>query len=94
MDNDFTFIVGEHRYRCPWFIADFVSPKVGRLHTADVTVNELGTESEDLKNEFKMIVSLGFGCTVSVPRENQSFLLSIARELCNWRLYFLIHSFF
>jgi hypothetical protein len=23
-EPDFTFIVGEHRYNCPWFVAGFI----------------------------------------------------------------------
>jgi hypothetical protein len=94
MEKDFTFIVGEHRHSCPWFIAGFISPKVGRLHTANVTVNELEIETKDLWNESEKIISLGLGLTVSVPRENRRFFLSIVRELCKWELYFLIHDLF
>jgi hypothetical protein len=41
IENDFTFIVDEHRYSCPWFIAEFLSPKVGRLHSIDGMIQEL-----------------------------------------------------
>jgi hypothetical protein len=31
--NDFEFIVGDTTYRCPSFIADFLSPRMAALHT-------------------------------------------------------------
>jgi hypothetical protein len=92
MENDFTFIVGGRRHSCPWFVAEFLSPKVSRVHSVDITVSEIDIEVQDVNNEFESILSLGFGSSLSVARENRLFLLSIARELNNWELYFSVHE--
>jgi hypothetical protein len=74
------------------FLAEFLSPKVGRLHSVDATVSEIHFEVEDVNNDFQTILSLGFGSSLSVTSENRLFLLSIARELNNWELSFSFHD--
>jgi hypothetical protein len=39
--KDSTFIIGDDRYECAWFVADFLSPKVSRLHAADPSIDEI-----------------------------------------------------
>jgi hypothetical protein len=94
LEPDFTFIVGEDRYTCPWFVAAFVSPKVCSLHSTDVTHNKLEIATKDLRKEFSNVISLGYGSTLSVRKENRSFLLSIARELNNYEIYFSVADCF
>jgi hypothetical protein len=38
--NDFTFIVGDSRYSCPWYVADFLSPTICHLHEVDPLLDE------------------------------------------------------
>jgi hypothetical protein len=66
-ENDFTFIVGGRRHSCPWVIADFVSPKIGRLHSVYVPVNPMNVDAEDINNEFQSILSLGFASNIFFP---------------------------
>jgi hypothetical protein len=93
-ENDFTFIVGEHRHRCPWFIADFLSPKIGRLHSIDPCMNEMIIETADRSNAFSAFLALGRGSRIEVTDANRSFLNSIARELCNPEVYFSVNEDF
>jgi hypothetical protein len=58
IEKDFTFIVGEHHYNCPWFIAEFLSPRVNDLRSKDVTMNEFLIETEDPGRFFENILSL------------------------------------
>jgi hypothetical protein len=58
IEKDFTFIVGEHHYNCPWFIAEFLSPRVSDLRSKDVTMNEFVIETKDPGKLFENILSL------------------------------------
>jgi hypothetical protein len=59
-----------------------------------VTQNELEIETKDFTDEFSNVISNGFGSSLAVTKENRTFLLSIARELCNWALYFSVQDCF
>jgi hypothetical protein len=93
-EPEFTFIVGEDRYNCPWFVAAFLSPRVGSFQSTDVTQNELEIETTDLRKEFSAVLSLGYGSSLSVTKQNRKFLLSIARELHNVELYLSVADCF
>jgi hypothetical protein len=94
IEKDFTFIVGEHHYNCPWFIAEFLSPRVSDLRSKDVTMNEFIIETKDPERLFEDILSIGFGSRICVSEETFSFFVSIARELCNWGLDFALYEVF
>jgi hypothetical protein len=47
IENDVTFIVGEHHYNCSCFIAEFLSARVSHLRSNDVTQNEFMIEMKD-----------------------------------------------
>jgi hypothetical protein len=92
IENDFTFIVDEHHYICPCFIAEFLSPKVSHHREFDGTKNELIIETKDCEHDFESILSLGCGSQLSLKDLNHSFCLSIAKELWNWELYFCLYD--
>jgi hypothetical protein len=92
--NDFTFIVGDRRYDCPWFVADFLSPRIGRLHGSDPAFRELAIGTANPGGDFGDFVSLGRGPGVSLTSVNRSFFISIAAELENYELYWLIRDDF
>jgi hypothetical protein len=64
--DDFEFIVGDARYRCPWFIPDFLSPRIAGLHRADNTICAFVIETKDAKSEFREFLSLGRGGTIKI----------------------------
>jgi hypothetical protein len=39
-EKDFAFIVGDERYCCPSFVAEFLSPRVTSLRAEDITMDE------------------------------------------------------
>jgi hypothetical protein len=45
-------------------------------------------ETEDLRNEFSGMISLGYGSSLSATGQNRSFFISIARELNNLEFIF------
>jgi hypothetical protein len=84
--NDFTFIVGDHHYNCPWFIAEFISPRVCQHRSIDITMNEFIITPHDPGRLFEFILSIGWGSRIHVNKETFSFFVSISRELSNWEL--------
>jgi hypothetical protein len=44
-ESDFAFIGGDETYRCPRFVADFISPKVARLHGLDSSISASSVET-------------------------------------------------
>jgi hypothetical protein len=91
-ENDFTFVVGNDSYKCAWFVADFLSPRIARLHLTDSTVNEFEIVSDDCEHQFEEFVSFGRGASVEVNEKNGRFFTSVALELGNYELYFGIHN--
>jgi hypothetical protein len=45
--DNFTFIIGRHRSRCRSSVAQFLSPRVPRLHSIDATISELVLKVEN-----------------------------------------------
>jgi hypothetical protein len=87
LENDFTFIVGDLSYSCPWFVAAWRPPKVAQLRSLDPTLREFTIETKDPGNHFEEFLSLGRGCGVAITEANRSFLLAIAFELANEELF-------
>jgi hypothetical protein len=93
-DNDFTFIVDGNRHDCSWFVAAFLSPRIGRLHRTDGSLNEFVVVTGDPHGYFDDFVSVGRGAPLSLTPANREFLLAIAAELENFELYWLIREEF
>jgi hypothetical protein len=79
--SDFAFLVGDVRYSCPSFVAEFLSTRVCELHEADPTIKEYVVETEDSDQEFEKFVSLGYGEGLSVVESNRGFFVELSREL-------------
>jgi hypothetical protein len=75
-------------------LADFLSPKIARLHLADPSIMEYYVEIPDSQEQFGSFLSLGQGSSLNVDERNQRFLLSISRELDNHELYYSILNHF
>jgi hypothetical protein len=50
--NDFTFFVGNNFYACPSFVADFLSPQISKLRSADPTIHEFIIQTPDPHDHF------------------------------------------
>jgi hypothetical protein len=83
MVGDFEFIVGQNCYRCPSFVADFLSPKLASLHAADPTIHEYKVNTQDRKGCFRSFLSLGRGEDVDITGTNRDFFREICGELKN-----------
>jgi hypothetical protein len=90
--NDFSFIIGSARYECPWFLADFLSPKVGKLHSLDSYISELVIETEGAEPHFADFMSGCLSGHLVFGDSEQSIFALLARELGNFELYSSILS--
>jgi hypothetical protein len=86
----FTFFIGEYCYSCPTVIAEFLSPRVSLMRSADWTIDEFHLETADPHEWFSGFFGLGFGHELTIDNELRSehlnFLRSICEELSNSEL--------
>jgi hypothetical protein len=90
VESDSTFLLADPRYHCPWFIAEFLSPKVCSLRSADPTLTEMHIKTTDPNELFREFLSLGMGGECLVPASHRHFFASLVRELHNLELYCFI----
>jgi hypothetical protein len=81
--NNFNFIVGNSHYKCPYYIADFISPAVSRLHVLNPPLSEFYIETSDAHGRFEDIISIGYGESLRFSKSERFFFLSVFRELDN-----------
>jgi hypothetical protein len=86
-EKDFAFIVGDERYHCPSFVAEFLSPRVASRRSQDITIDEFIIETEDPDHHFGTLLSVGFGREVSFTEPALRFVRSVCRDLCNSELF-------
>jgi hypothetical protein len=91
-EGDFAFIVGDERFSCPSFVAEFLSPRVSSLRSQDITVDEFRIETADPSHQFGNFLSIGFGRDVCFPEGQFTFVRSVCRELRNYELLTTMHE--
>jgi hypothetical protein len=87
IQEEFEFVVGGQRYRCPHFIAEFLSPRVCISHSVDPSIAEYVVEASDSNDQFRLFLTLGSRSTIRVTKANLNFFLSFSREFRNSNLY-------
>jgi hypothetical protein len=83
--DDFTFVIGDHRYRCPSSVAQFLSPRVSKLHWIDATISELTLEVEDAHGLFGSVLK-ATGGGVAVDSAHRRTFAAICADLWNSEL--------
>jgi hypothetical protein len=86
-ERDFAFIVGNERYFCPSFVAEFLSPRITSLRSQDITIDEFPIEIEDPDHHFEALLSVGFGGEFPMSGNELSFIRSVCGELWNYELF-------
>jgi hypothetical protein len=84
--SDFTFVIGDHRYRCRPSAAQFLSPRLSKLHLIDATVSELRLEVEDGDGLFSSVLEAARGGSIAVDSAHRRTLAAICAALCNSEL--------
>jgi hypothetical protein len=90
--NSFAFVLGELKYSCPSFVAEFLSPRVGRIRSSDPTFSELLIQTPDRDGEFAAFFAIHRGENLLVNSRNVDFLKSICRELENDDFEYQLHN--
>jgi hypothetical protein len=81
--EDFTFIVGDHRYRCPLSVAQLLSPGLSELHSIDTTISELRLEVEDRDKLFGSVLEAAKGNSIAVDSAHRRTFARICAALWN-----------
>ena len=92
-ENNFEFILIKKIFKCPTFLADFISPKIGKFHQVDITLNQFYINIEDPKNNFNIIMNLMYGKEVQITIEQTYWLLKIGRILENDEIINYVNNF-
>jgi hypothetical protein len=85
--RDFAFIVGNERYFCPSFVAEFLSPRITSFRSQDITIDEFSIETADPDHQFGAFLLVGFGDDFSMSGNELSFVRSVCAELWNSELF-------
>jgi hypothetical protein len=85
--DDFTFIIGNYRYRCRSLVTQFLSPRVSKLNSINATIWELGLEIDDSDKLFgSMLEAAGQG-SIAVNSAHRRPFEGICAVACNSNLY-------
>jgi hypothetical protein len=87
IEGEFEFLFGSQKYNCPRMMAEFLSARVRLSHSVDPSIAEYFVETSDLNDEFQLFLSLGFGSTIRVTKDNLDFFVCLSRELGNSDFY-------
>jgi hypothetical protein len=85
--HNFTFIIGDHRYWCRSFLAQFLSPQVSKLHSIDGTIDELRLEIEDGDELFGSVLEAAGSGNIAVEMVHRRIFMGICGALWNSDLY-------
>jgi hypothetical protein len=91
-EKTFQFIAGGRSYYCTPFVADFLSPLIGRTRNTDPFLNAYVVSTPDPLNEFGYFASICEGHGIDIPSSVRPFLLAVCRELDNWELIDILLS--
>jgi hypothetical protein len=93
-DDPFVFLVEGISHPCPRFVAQFLSPRISRLHCTDFTLSELEISIPNGGVVFEKLLSLGTGGFLSVSAREAGTFLSLCDALENSELGDLIRCHF
>jgi hypothetical protein len=82
--DHFTFIVGDRHYRCPSSVAQFLSPRVSKLHSIDATISELRLEDRD--KLFGSVLEAAKGDSIAADSDHWGTFEAICAALWNSEL--------
>ena len=83
LDHDFEFIVGDKKYPCNSFFAEFLSPAVAEIRNKDKTVNSFKIDIEDPNNYFDLVIQLMNGSEIEADVNQSVFLSKVGKILKN-----------
>jgi hypothetical protein len=81
--DDFTFLLGNHHYRCSSSVAQFLSPQVSILHSIDDTVDEIKIDVEHPDELFGAVLEAARGGSIPVDSTYRVTFMAICAALWN-----------
>ena len=81
-ENDFNFFVNDKLYKCSRIFADFISPKISKIHAIDSVNNEYVINCP-FDGDFSEILNIFEGKPLVINDQNYNFIRFISHELSN-----------
>jgi hypothetical protein len=88
--DHFTFVIGNHPYRCPSSVAYVLSPRVSKLQSIDATISELRLEVEYRDKLFGSVLEAAKGNSIAVDSDHRGVFEAIYAALWNSELCELV----
>jgi hypothetical protein len=85
--RDFAFVVGNQRYPCTSFSAEFLAPIIAAQHGLDLSIDECIIQTPDPQDLFARFLDLSRGQPLEWEASTAQFFLALAKELGNSELY-------
>ena len=82
-NNDFDFIVNSQTFSCPKFLADFISPRISRIHMNDSSCSQFSINIPEAEIVFPKIIKLMEGSSIIVESSEIPIFRQIAHALDN-----------
>jgi hypothetical protein len=86
-ERDFQFKIGNNKYFCPSFVAEFLSPRISNLRKSDSTIKSFQIETVDSAKCFERFLSPGFGSSVCLSCEDYLIFEKLSVELGSTEFY-------
>ena len=83
IEPDFEFIVGDKKYPCSSFFAEFISPAVAEIRSKDPSIKSFKIDVEDPNNYFELVIQLMNGNEIEANIPQSVFLRNIGEILQN-----------
>jgi hypothetical protein len=83
MAKDFEFVVGGKSYWWNSVLADYLSPKIARLHAADPSLCQFKVDCKDESGLFKYVLGLSIGNSFDLTSDNELFFTEVMKALGN-----------
>jgi hypothetical protein len=91
--NEFTFEVGERKWRFPVAYAAFISPRIDWQIRCDPNICHCTIATTDPNEFFNIFLRLGSGESIEINHEAIDFMLAVCHELDNTELSSLIDDY-
>jgi hypothetical protein len=88
--NDFIFIIDGNEFQCSSVVADFLSPRIARLHNLDPSLNYYEFANASDGNALQTILKLAQGHAIDADKLMAKPVLEVAAELENAEICSLI----
>ena len=89
LENDFYFIVNHQIYSTNRIVADFISPKISRIHETDYLLSNYSINTK-YKGNFERVLKYIYNGKIELNEEEKKYFLDIFYELENFQEFYNI----